>query len=103
MAGEVATGPAGVVGVGVAAVVATVVGVTAEAAVAEGVAADVVTGVPAYEEGTGLIGEMVAADVGAGVSSSGVGGRGMVGYGTSLAWLAGDSDGLLPGETTVED
>ena len=40
---------------------------------------------------------VVAAAVGAGVSS-GAGGRGTEGPGTSLAWLAGDNDGLLGGE-----
>ena len=40
----------------------------------------------------------MAADVAAGVSCSGVGERGMTGPNTSLAWLAGGSDGLLVGE-----
>ena len=31
-------------------------------------------------------------------TSVGVGGRGMVGVGTSLAWLAGGREGLLTGE-----
>ena len=56
-----------------------------------------VTGVRTYGDGTGPAGETVGVDVAGGVSA-GVGGKGMEGPGTSLAWLAGGSEGLLMGE-----
>lgn len=93
--GRVPTGVLAVVGAVVAAAVARGVGAT----LAVGVAADVLIGVPVYGDGTGVVGETVAADVAAGVSSSGTGGKGMVGVGTSLAWLVGGGEAVLTGVT----
>ncbi len=84
-------------------------GVAVVAGVAAGVGAGVVAGVagtpvparPGEEVTAGEVAAGVAATVAAGVSvgySVGVGGRGMNGVGTSLAWLAGEGDREGDGE-----